>query len=209
MYIPKHNQIHDVATCVSFMQMNIFATVISLLDGALFASHLPLLTTVRDEQVIITGHFAKANPHWHAFEAAPASCLVIFTGPHAFVSPSTYTLNHGIPTWNYVAVHVSGRVRISHDEADKRAMLHALHGANEPANEAAFAAQLNTFQRSQLDGIVWFEVDVDKIEGKEKLSQNHTIENQHRAGIALSGSADPSVAEIGRLMQSSSKARRR
>ena len=149
----------------------------------------------------IRGHFAKANQHWRAFEAAPAPCLVIFSGLHAFVSPSSYTLNHGIPTWNYVAVHASGVACISDNASDKLSMLHELHTAHEPANETAFNAQPAAFQQAQLNGIVWFEVDVTRLEGKAKLSQHHTLENQHRAADWLSAQHDASAQEIGRLMR--------
>lgn len=183
------------------MQANSFATVVSQLDGALVASHLPLLTRIVDGHVIILGHFAKASPHWRAFEQDQRECLVIFTGPHTFVSPTTYIHNHGIPTWNYIAVHATGIGRVSHDTNQKLEMLHQMHSVFEPENEITFAAQPASFQAAQLAGIVWFEVTVSKLEGKAKLSQHHTIENQRSASQALVASPNTDAKAIGGLMR--------
>ena len=115
MYVPKHFALNDAAELGVFIGANPFATIVSLLEGELVATHVPvLLDGDAAAGGTLVGHFARANPHWRAFDGA-AESLVIFAGPHAYVSPAWYNETPSVPTWNYAAVHVYGTVRAIED----------------------------------------------------------------------------------------------
>src|SRR5579884_840207 len=116
MYIPKHFAVHDPAWIRAFIDEYRFATLVTLADGEPFATHLPLLYEPgAGPNGLLRGHMARANPHWKSFEGSIQ--LAIFTGPHAYVSPTWYeTAGPAVPTWNYTAVHAYGKARVV-DEA--------------------------------------------------------------------------------------------
>src|SRR5262245_59726970 len=113
MYIPTAFRAKDRAALYDLIERHGFGTLVTIVDGSPFATHLPLvLDRTRD---VLLGHVARANPHWHTMNG-PSEALVIFQGPHAYVSPSWYTTAPAVPTWNYAAVHVYGVPRLL-DEA--------------------------------------------------------------------------------------------
>lgn len=201
MYIPNAYRTDDLATLVEFMAANSFATIVSVIDGAPFASHIPLVVTCQDGVVTLSGHFAKANPHWRALGG---ETLAIFTGPHAYVAPALYEKRESVPTWNYVAVHAYGTPRII-TAADERAALLDLLGASFDYYDPAYAAQWDglsdKFRDGMLNGIVGFELVVTRIEGKHKLSQNRSQADQESVAHALLQSADPPARGVGELMR--------
>jgi transcriptional regulator len=127
---------------------------------------------VRDEgeHGLLEGHFARANPHWKSL--AGQETLVVFSGPHAYVSPALYTEALSVPTWNYIAVHAYGKLTLVEDEPGKDALLTGLINANEPAYAEKWMAMPEGFRRSMLAGIIGFRIPIARIEGKFKLSQN-------------------------------------
>src|SRR5512143_1626624 len=106
MYIPNHFCQDNPEKLVQFMRANSFATLVSIVNGVPFASYLPLVTVAAEDGVTLVGHLAKTNPHWQAFDQGET--LAIFTGPHAYISPSLYENRESVPTWNYIAVHAYG-----------------------------------------------------------------------------------------------------
>ncbi|WP_243713818.1 FMN-binding negative transcriptional regulator [Nostoc sp. 106C] len=106
MYIPNAFREEDIEKLVAFMRANSFATLVSLQNNIPVASHVPLVVTVQNNVVKLTGHLAKQNPQWQVFEQSES--LAIFTGPHAYISPSLYEQRESVPTWNYIAVHAYG-----------------------------------------------------------------------------------------------------
>jgi transcriptional regulator len=136
MYIPRAFRVEDLDELVAFMRAHSFITLVSILDGVPFASHVPVVVRRDGDAVTIHGHLARANPHWHAFAAGES--LAIFTGPHAYISPSHYDQRESVPTWNYIAVHAAGPVRELHAadgpealEDEVRAVIRAYEGAYE------------------------------------------------------------------------------
>ena len=109
MYIPKAFQVSDSRVLAEFIASNSFATLISSVQGSLFATHLPLiLDQSRSSQGVLLGHVARANRHWQAFDGQQEA-LAIFHGPHAYISPSWYASSSpAVPTWNYAVAHVYG-----------------------------------------------------------------------------------------------------
>ena len=110
MYIPQVNRVTDQDEIVSFMKQFSFATIITAKDNKPVATHLPFLVTVNDDKVVLTSHFARANEQWTDIE--DNYVLVIFSEPHAYISPRHYDNELNVPTWNYISVHAYGKSRL-------------------------------------------------------------------------------------------------
>lgn len=184
------------------MRENSLATVVTAAGGVPFASHLPV--TIDDDTatggIKIRGHFARANPHWNQL-AAGEEALAIFQGPHAYVSPSWYEDPQSVPTWNYVTVHASGRARLL-DPSELRALLNDLVTLHEgTAGEPWRFDSLPAGDADQLmEAIVGFEIAVSRLEGKLKLSQNRSGEDQRRVRDQLRTSVNPMARDVARWM---------
>jgi len=200
VYIPEHFRVRDRAHAIAFMQANPFAILISSTDEGPFATHLPLSVRGTDDQLLLRGHVAKANPHWRYLERQP-QCLTIFHGAHAFVSTANYTTRETVPTWNYGAVHVYGNARLFNSEEELQSMLHELIGTFEPAFADQWASLRGTYRERMLSHIVGFEIAVTKLEAKFKLSQNRTPEEQTNVIRSLETAEDTKVSGVSRLMR--------
>lgn len=200
MYIPNANHVEDQTQLLAFMRAHSFATLVSLVQGELFASHLPLVIVAQEDQLFLRGHMAKANPHWPDL-ATQREVLVIFQGPHAYISPTHYQKWESVPTWNYIAVHAYGSVRLIQDEAGLLAALAELIAANEPAYQPQWESLSDKFRSGMLKGIVAFEIAVTRLEGKFKLSQNRPVDDQARVAAALGAHPDSASAAIGHAMR--------
>jgi transcriptional regulator len=171
MYSPKFNQVHDRAILIEAMQTYSFAALFGPgADGTPTATHLPLVVKDQGEHGLIEGHFAKANPHWKSL--AGHETLVVFSGPHSYVSPTNYTEELSVPTWNYIAVHAYGTVELIEDDIAKDALLKDLIALHEPAYADRWRQLPEGFRRTMLAGIVGFRIPIAHIEGKFKISQN-------------------------------------
>ena len=200
MYIPNANRVDDREQLVAFIRAHSFATLISHVEGQLFASHIPLTLIEGGEQLVLHGHLAKANPQWQEL-ATQHEVLVIFQGPHAYVSPQHYAKWESVPTWNYIAVHAYGSAQLVTDEAGKLASLAGLIAWTEPGHQQQWDAQAEQFRRGLLNGIVAFEIAVTRLEGKYKLSQNRPEGDQERVAVALSHHTDTAVQAVGHAME--------
>lgn len=200
MYIPEHFRMRDHADAIAFMRANPFAILISSTDEGPFATHLPLSVRGTADRLLLRGHVAKANPHWRYLEQNPA-CLTIFHGAHAFISTTNYTTRETVPTWNYGAVHVYGNARMFSSEEELQSMLHELIGTFEAAYAEQWASLSQSYRERMLSHIVGFEIAVTKIEGKFKLSQNRTREEQSNVMATLEKSEDTTVSDVSRLMR--------
>ena len=202
MYIPEFNRIEDRATALAFMKANPFAMLVSNTEQGPFATHVPVAVQESAERVFIRGHVAKANPHWKLLEREGAQdSLVIFHGPHAYISPRLYELRESVPTWNYATVHAYGSGRILTEDAEKQNVLDALI-AQFDADYAQQWMSLAEQYRSRLLGhIVAFEIEVTRLEAKFKLSQNRTKTEQENIIQSLETSSDSAVANVAHLMR--------
>jgi len=178
MYIPTAFRAEDRAALYDLIDRHGFGTLVTVLDGTPFATHLPwLLDRARG---VLLGHVARANPHWKTLDGT-AEALVIFQGPHAYVSPSWYTVAPAVPTWNYAAVHIYGVPRLL-DETELLDLLGRLVSQYESGRERPWMMDLpDDYQSKMLRAIVGFEVPISRIEGKFKLNQNRSAED--RAGV--------------------------
>jgi transcriptional regulator len=203
MYVPKQFQITDTAWCHALMRAQSFAAMITADDaGAPFATHLPILVDpARGALGTLRGHVARANPHWR-YLAAGRPTLVIFSGAHAYVSPSWYATHPSVPTWNYVAVHATGTGALVEDPGLVKTLLADLVRTYEGRGPTAWSLEglpadyLAGMQR----GIVAFEIPIERLEGKAKLSQNRDAVDQARTREALAASDDPLARAVAALM---------
>ena len=202
MYLPKYNKEDDLDKLLGFMRQNSFATLVSTLGGELVATHLPIVATVENGVVTLLGHVARANPHALSFGTGEA--LAIFTGPHAYISPTLYEKEESVPTWNYVAVHAHGvpRALTFKDAPDAmQNLMDTTMDAYEPSYRAQWEGLSEKYRHGMMHGIVGFTMSVERLYGKYKLSQNRSRADQASVAAALAAARNPVVAEIGDLMK--------
>lgn len=210
MYIPEHFRLRHNGDALAFMRANPFAILISTTDDGPFATHLPLSVQTRagdngsETKIVLRGHVSKANPHWRYLEQKPR-CLAIFHGPHAYISPTNYTANESVPTWNYAAVHVLGGARLfssaENTEEDLHAMLDELIQSFEPAYRQQWEGLSTKFRENMLRQIVGFEITATEVEGKFKLSQNRTRVDQANVIASLEKTEDSVISGVARMMK--------
>ena len=157
-----------------------FAVVVSVHNRSTTATHAPLVVREAGARISLLGHFAKANDHCKSL-AAGGEVLVIFTGPHGYVSPSLYESKLAVPTWNYTAVHAYGTPSI----VDAEPTLRALIEVSDPDYRKQFDELPPDFRTKMIAGVVAFEIQIDRLEGKFKLSQNRPIGDQLRVAEAF------------------------
>ncbi len=199
MYSPPYNQVEDRAEVLSFMRANNFAVVVTATGGEPRASHLPVLVEEREGGLVIVAHMAKNNPQWEAF--FDEEVLVVFHGPHAYVSPRWYAEKERVPTWNYAAVHAFGKVRAFHEPEAKRAAVAKLVAHHDPQWLPDYAKLSDGYMGGMLEAIVAFEIPIDRIETRWKLSQNRGREEMELITAELEKSPFGSERDIVPLMR--------
>ena len=195
MYIPKEFQQPDQTTAIEYMKKYSFATLITASENTPRATHLPFVIEEENEKIILHSHMAKDNPQWNDF--AKGSCLVVFSNPNAYISPSLYEKNDNVPTWNYVAVHASGNALILDSEAEKIELLERMILAYEPAYFAQWKTVSERYKSNLFPDLVAFKIHVAQLECKEKLSQNRSKKEREH----ISNSLIESQNELGTIMQ--------
>ncbi|MDB5124232.1 MAG: paiB [Mucilaginibacter sp.] len=200
MYIPSFNKFPDQQEAVAFMQRYSFATIISVKDGLPVATHLPFLVKEKDDKIILSSHFAKANPQ--SADIIGTTALVIFTEPHAYVSPKHYEKIESVPTWNYLAVHAYGKCALLDGEQNKAVVLQEMI----KYYDAGYLNQWNSlpedYKQKMMKGIVAFEIVVDDLQAKKKLSQNRSETEREHIINDLSKAQNSNEKEIAQYMKS-------
>jgi transcriptional regulator len=201
MYIPPAFRETDLPALHQFVERHSFGLLVSQLDGGLFATHLPfLLDRTAGGCGTLLGHLARANPQWRQWDGQPV--LAVFSGPHAYVSPSWYEAEAAVPTWNYVAVHAYGRIRLVDDPAGLRDIVRRSVEVYERSMPRPWAmSETGSFVERLLGQIVGFRLEVERLEGKWKLSQNHPAERREKVARALAGRGDENAAAVAALMR--------
>ena len=201
MYIHPLNSWETETEVQEFIQKNAFATLYSQVDGKPWATHLPLFLEKKSVgKFILHGHLAKANPQAKQL-ANLEEVLVVFQGPHAYISSSWYT-HENVPTWNYLAVHVYGKARLIEGEE----LLHHLKSlVDQYETGRPNRVQVETMTQSYLDGqiraLVGFEIEIKEIHASAKLSQNRDDENYERIVQQLEQSSLASDQEVAEEMR--------
>jgi transcriptional regulator len=204
MYNPPHFRMEDRAEQRAFMDAHPLAQLITETPAGITANPVPLLYRPTPEPLgALRGHLARANPQWgESLLDRPA--LAIFQGPHAYVSPSWYpekaATGRVVPTWNYSVLHIYGRLSIHDDVAWLRAFLKDLTARHEGGRNQPWAitdAPADYIER-QLKGIVGFEMTIERIEAKAKLSQNRNEADRSGVVTGLRNEADPLAQATGK-----------
>ena len=199
MYIPKHFAVHDQQEIIAFIKANAFGQLVTQVEGRLFASHMPFLLS--DDQTSLIGHLARQNPQHAEVESRDGpvgkkeiagmedketkegnaakggqEALVILTGPHDYISPTWYN-DPGVPTWNYQAVHITGRCRTFTDTARLQSLVETLSAIYESGSDTPWQPHYNP---AMLNAIVGIEISIDDIQCKYKLSQNRSLTDRQQ-----------------------------
>jgi transcriptional regulator len=198
MYIPKSFTINKEEVIYDFIEKNSFATLFSLHNGEPYATHLPLL--LNKEEGYLEGHFARQNQQWK--DIVGQNVLVIFQGPHCYISPSWYETDQAVPTWNYVAIHVYGELEIIEEEKEVFDSLADMVNKYEIPDSSYHLENVDeNYIKGMSKGIVGFKININKIEGKAKLSQNHPEARQELIIKQLENSVDQNNIHIAQLMK--------
>ena len=201
MYIHPLNAWGNQPEVLDFIRKNAFATLYTQVNGKPWATHLPLFLEGKPEgKFVLHGHLAKANSQWKQLAQAE-EVLVVFQGPHAYISSSWYT-HENVPTWNYLAVHVYGKARLIEGE---ELMHHLKTLVDQYETGRPNRVQVETMTPSYLDGqiraLVGFELEISEVHASAKLSQNRDDENYERIVQQLEQSPLASDLEVAEEMR--------
>lgn len=196
MYTPQKFRIDDPAVIQSFIEEHPFGLLLSIAGELIHDTHTPF---VYGKGGRLLGHIAKANPQWHGW-SKENRVKVIFTGPHAYISPRYYQSEFAVPTWNYTAVSVSGRISIVDEESEVLEFLDQLIAESETTTEPWTLDRTDARYMNLLSGIVVFSVDVETIEASFKMNQNKSTEDQRKVINSLSATGCPFDHEVSEIM---------
>ena len=198
MYTPPYSKNQNEEEIKEFISQHGFGILVSQVKGKPYATHIPLVLS-KDGNTI-SGHLARGNKQWKEFNAHP-DVLAIFSGPHTYISSSWYD-HENVPTWNYIAVHVSGQIKIIEGEELLESLKH-LTDKYEKHSVKPFTVEGMSpeYLKKELYGIVGFEITISKIEATYKLSQNRDKENYQRVISALEDRKDNDSHEIAEEMK--------
>ncbi|SDD92919.1 FMN-binding negative transcriptional regulator [Pedobacter soli] len=173
MFVPSGYKFESEAAKIAFMQRYSFATIITNNDQQVpLATQLPFVVDQRTDKLILGGHFSIANEQARYIEQNTS--LIIFTEPHAYISPTHYSKRESVPTWDYIAVHAYGKAKVINDENLKLNALEQMINVYEKDYMDQWNSLADTFKNKMIKGIVAFELEVTDLQGQQKLSQNKT-----------------------------------
>ena len=199
MFVPDHHRNDNASEIRAFLKANSFGVLVSQYQNKPWATHIPLeLETTEDGKEVLTAHIAKANPQWHEFDQNE-EVLCIFNGPHSYISSSWYK-EEEVPTWNYIAVHVYGKLKILSEE-EVMASMHRLVDKYEANSKNPISLKnMAPHTLKQVKGVVGFQIEITDIQAQYKLSR--TREQDHPKIIAeLEDTKDPMRIEIAKAMK--------
>lgn len=200
MYIPPLYHFENSDEITAFLQRNSFGILVNQTDGALWATHIPLeLDTKDDGTSILFGHISKENPQWKGF-SSDASVLAIFTGPHSYISSSWYE-KENVPTWNYIAVHIYGKVKIIEGAAVIDSLRKLTDKYEKSSENPVRVDALSEKTMRQVHGIIAFEIEIERIEAVRKMSQNRNEKDFQNIISALEKTGQQDAAAVARCMK--------
>lgn len=199
MYIPNYYKETDFDTLFAFMKSHSFAILVSS-GNNLQATHLPFVIEKREEKIYLVSHQAKVNPQWQQFNSSN-ELLVIFQGPHGYVSPTHYEKKQNVPTWNYIAVHAYGKATIIESSTAVINVLEKMIMTYEPHYYKQWQELSQEYINGMIQGITAFEIEVTKLEGQYKLSQNKTQNEKQAIIVTFDNTNDCTLSELGKEMK--------
>lgn len=199
IYMPEEFTVKDRDAIFRLIRQNSFATLISAVGNEPMVAHLPVV--LNDTNDRLHAHVARANSIWHSF-SPEREVLLIFHGPHHYVSPGWYTTHPSVPTWNYAVVHVNGLPTVIQDRGTIESMLRKLVNKHESKSETPWEMHLPAdYLQNMIDGIVAFEVRITRVQGKFKLSQNRSDTDRLNVIAALEDEGGDNAVRLASLMQ--------
>lgn len=201
MYIPSAFAETDTSRLHDFIEQHSFGVLVSQAGGEPFASHLPILLDRHSSpHGCLIGHMARANPQWQ--HAQGQSVLTIFSGPHAYISPTWYEAENVVPTWNYVAVHAYGSMQTIDDPATLLKIVKDFVTVYEASMPQPWTLSgPSDFVDRLVRQIVGFRIEITRLEGKWKLNQNHPQERREKVAVALQKRSDDDSQAIAAMMR--------
>lgn len=200
MYIPKYYKVTNWEEIKEFIQTNSFGALITTKKEKPIATHLPLQIHKEGEDYYVTGHIAYGNPQWRTFDTSE-DILVIFQGPHSYVSSSWYE-HENVPTWNYQAVHVYGKARILSEEELKQDLTLLLQKYETHRKNPVLWENLSPqLLEKELKGIVGFKIKIQEIQAVDKLSQNRNEEDYQNIINRLYEEKDMNSQQVAKVME--------
>jgi transcriptional regulator len=202
MYMPEAFREERREVLVGLMRAYGFATVISQGAGGMVASHLPVLVGVEGERIVLRSHMARANSQWRDFGAG-GEVMVIFQGPHAYISPSWYVAERAVPTWNYAVVHCYGRARVVEELEAVKGIVGETVRFYEGGRERPWLLEKMPaeYVEHMAKAVVGFEVEVTRIEGKWKMNQNRAVADREGVMAGLRAEGGEMEREVARVIK--------
>jgi len=171
MYIPDRFKNEDMAAVKDFISHNGFGMLIHQGNQKLQGTHVPMLLAKNEKgNDILTGHLSRANPQWKCFKDND-KIMAIFTGPHCYISSSWYQ-KESVPTWNYIAVHIYGKIKIVEGEALIDDMRKLVDKYEKHSKDPVVLDKLSSKTMKMVNGVVGFQIEITEIQAAFKLSQN-------------------------------------
>jgi len=200
MYIPDQYKNENQTEIRNFLREHSFGILVNQLDGQLWATHIPLELEVNGNgKEVLQGHLSKENPQWKSFET-DNKVLAIFSGPHAYISSSWYD-HENVPTWNYIAVHIYGTVKILEEAAVIQSLKTLVNKYEATSENPVRVEDLSRKTMLQARGIVGFEIEIDDIQAVKKMSQNRDEKNYNNIISELEKTGNPDAAEVAKIMK--------
>lgn len=200
MYIPKYFKVTNDEEIWDFVQNHSFGTIVTAEQGKPIATHLPLGINEKGDDYYITGHMAYGNPQWKTFETCE-DVLVMFQGPHAYVSSSWYS-HENVPTWNYQAIHMYGKASILDKNELIEELTRMLEKYEQNREKPVLWDKLSPeLLETQLKGIVGFKIKVEEIQAAYKLSQNRNETDYMKIIDNLQNEGNPNSKQMAQLME--------
>lgn len=198
MYIAKTNRNENQEELLEFIRQNGFGILISQVDGKPWATHIPLYLSSDGNK--LTGHISRGNSQWKSWSDT-TEVLAIFQGPHTYISSSWYD-HENVPTWNYIAVHVYGSIRLIEGEELVSSLKHLVNKYEKASEHPVIVEGMSEkFFTNEVRGIVAFEINVAKVEAAYKLSQNRDEKNHNHIISELEKRGDENSVGIANAMR--------
>ncbi len=200
MYIPHIYRNEDLEDVLDFIRQHSFAILVNQVEDQPWASHIPLeLEKNESGENVLTGHLARANPQWKSF-SPDKEVLAIFHGPHTYVSSSWYR-EEEVPTWNYIAVHVYGRIRLMEEDRLWKSLKNLVDRYERESENPVSLENMSGKTLRQIKGIVGFEISIDKVQAAYKLSQGREQDHTRIVGELRKKGDDGSTYIAGEIIK--------
>ncbi len=203
MYTPTHFRFENETDKVNFMKRYSFGTIITVKDDLPIATQLPFFIDDSSDRLKLISHFAVANEQAKYFEDKPS--LIIFSEPHAYISPTHYDKRESVPTWDYISVHAYGTAKIITEEPLKLEALEQMIRFYEKSYMQQWQDLPEKFKTGMMRGIIAFELEITDLQGQKKLSQNKTEIEIQRITDHLENSDNTVEKELVEFMKNTKK----